>query len=295
MVSTNKAPLIIYPELQKLVSNKSKLAQKCHFYLIFLNLALLVTAAFLSKFKIGILDFQFNQTLILICGFSILVYLGLIKPERAWYASRSLSETIKTLSWRFCYKAGPFGNSDETDSSIFAERVRESCMESDSVDGFSAGYQLPAEPTLQMLLIRELTLEEKTKFYVVNRVGSQLSWYKRKAKANKTLAKFIFALSCFVSAGAVVFSYFNELRGNAQLPTDLLIALSSSLIACMQTKKYTELTAAYELTAYEISLARDLVHSLKTSLELERFVNEMENLFSREHTQWTAKRQPLFR
>lgn len=279
-----------YPNLQKDVSVNAQWSQKIHFSLIFINLSLLVISAFSTKFKIPYFDFKYSQTCFLVLGFMILIYLGVKKPERSWYAGRSLSETIKTLSWRYCFLAAPFGNSENTDAELLAERIKESCIESNLIDGVSSGYKASMLPTPEMQRVRQLSLDDRADFYISKRVGGQLRWYLGRAKKNKILSQFVFSLLCVANLVAVLLSFVNELNSSTELPTDLLIALSSSLVAWVQTKKYVELTAAYELTAYEIDRARSLVHSISSFAELELFVEEMESLFSREHTQWIAKR-----
>lgn len=280
-----------YPSIQRIVGRDSSFFQSVHFSLLFLNLSLLVVAAVLSKFNFSYFDFKYNQTVLLVVGFIIIIYLGVKKPERSWYARRSLSETIKTLSWRYSCISTPFGDVERDDDTLFLERINESCVESDFVDGFRPSYVMSVTPTAEMIRVRKLSLDDKVSFYVTNRVQAQLRWYSSRAKRNRLFHWFVFSILCACSSMAVVLSFVNEIQSVNDMPTDVLIALSSSLMAWMQSRKYVELTAAYKLTAYEIENARSLVHSISTPSGFNQFVDEMENLFSREHTQWIAKRQ----
>ena len=58
----------------------------------------------------------------------------------------------------------------------------------------------------------------------------------------------------------------------------------------MQAKRFTELSASYALTAHEITLIREQADELKKDEHLSTFVGDAENAFSREHTQWEARK-----
>ena len=58
----------------------------------------------------------------------------------------------------------------------------------------------------------------------------------------------------------------------------------------IQIKKFSELAAAYTVTAHEIGLISPKLDAVQTKSELRIFVNEAEQGFSREHTMWIARR-----
>lgn len=58
----------------------------------------------------------------------------------------------------------------------------------------------------------------------------------------------------------------------------------------MQAKRFTELSTSYALTANEIALIREDAYGLEEDVELSKFVGDAENAFSREHTQWEARK-----
>jgi hypothetical protein len=74
------------------------------------------------------------------------------------------------------------------------------------------------------------------------------------------------------------------------LPIDVGAVIASSIIGWMQIKRYDELASAYGLTANEIGIIKSRYASVSTELELAAFVSDAENAFSREHTQWAARR-----
>ena len=58
----------------------------------------------------------------------------------------------------------------------------------------------------------------------------------------------------------------------------------------MQAKRFSELASSYTLAAHEIALIREQSFLPKTETEFSLFVSDAENAFSREHTQWVARR-----
>ena len=71
---------------------------------------------------------------------------------------------------------------------------------------------------------------------------------------------------------------------------DPLIVLVTSVLGWVQIKRHGELTASYNLAAHEIGIIKGYAESVKTEAEFSDFVNEAELAFSREHTQWIARK-----
>jgi len=74
------------------------------------------------------------------------------------------------------------------------------------------------------------------------------------------------------------------------LPVDVIIALASSLLSWIQAKRFTELSASYALTAHEIGFINEQIATINSEDDFSKFVGDAENAFSREHTQWAARR-----
>jgi hypothetical protein len=55
-------------------------------------------------------------------------------------------------------------------------------------------------------------------------------------------------------------------------------------------KKHNELKSSYTLAAHEIVLIKSEYASINTDNQLSDFVVNSEAAFSREHTQWTARK-----
>jgi len=73
-------------------------------------------------------------------------------------------------------------------------------------------------------------------------------------------------------------------------PTAVFAVAAVSVVSWMQAKRFFELSTSYSLATHEISIIRTQVDSISTEKEFSNFVNDTENAFSREHTQWVARR-----
>ncbi|MDP2232339.1 MAG: SLATT domain-containing protein, partial [Actinomycetota bacterium] len=127
--------------------------------------------------------------------------------------------------------------------------------------------------------------------YVAGRVVEQQSWYARKNKVNACLARrSFFALACcLVVAGILAICRVRFIEA-AIWPTDVFVGLATTVLAWTQAKRFSELAASYSLAAYEISVVRLQSESIHDPEALSKFVGDAENAFSREHTQWVARK-----
>ena len=73
-------------------------------------------------------------------------------------------------------------------------------------------------------------------------------------------------------------------------PTEVFVVAAASTLGWLQVKRFRELSAAYALTAHEIGLADAELDDIKGDQQFSRFVGDTENAFSREHTQWVARK-----
>jgi hypothetical protein len=74
------------------------------------------------------------------------------------------------------------------------------------------------------------------------------------------------------------------------LPIEVLAVVATSLIAWKQLKRFDELASAYSLTAHELGIIKSRFSAVENRDALAAFVSDAENAFSREHTQWAARR-----
>lgn len=146
--------------------------------------------------------------------------------------------------------------------------------------------------TATMEETRALPLGDRKDFYNTHRIREQREWYIRKAGANKK------ASSRWMIAGAMAYGLSITLvllriayPQQEIWPIEPIIVAASSIIGWTQVKKFNELASSYTLTAHEIGIVQGRVREIETEAEFSDFVNEAEQAFSREHTQWVARQQ----
>ena len=75
-----------------------------------------------------------------------------------------------------------------------------------------------------------------------------------------------------------------------ELPIEVFATIASSILTWTQSKKHNELYYSYSLTLHEIALIRAEVIDIKTDEDFSDYVINCENAFSREYTQWYARK-----
>ncbi|QGZ33631.1 DUF4231 domain-containing protein [Stappia indica] len=231
------------------------------------------------------------STLLLILA-GIFVYKVFKKRDQDWYRCRALAESIKTSTWRFCMRAHPYEDADniEVPKSIFRNMLRQLLASNQTV-----AQDLDADSSEQctesMLYVRRLDLDSRINFYIKNRIDDQRKWYAKKSASNKKSLKIWIVITigvyilAFISlhAGELYFNYIFKLF-------DPLIVLATSVLGWIQMKRHGELAASYNLAAHEIGIIKGMSADIKTENQFSDFVNEAELAFSREHTQWIARK-----
>ncbi len=73
-------------------------------------------------------------------------------------------------------------------------------------------------------------------------------------------------------------------------PVESVAVAAGAVLTWLQAKKHNELNSSYALAAHEIVLIKGESLDVETEQNLSAFVLDSENAFSREHTQWTARK-----
>jgi len=148
-----------------------------------------------------------------------------------------------------------------------------------------------AQFTPVMELIRARSLEERRLTYADCRIKDQLTWYAKKAAFNRRMSRNFFWALISVNTIAVVCAVLRMVYVNLPFwPTDVFVAIAASVLSWMQAKRFSELAASYALAAHEIGLIREQSMLPDTDDKFSVFVGDAENAFSREHTQWVARK-----
>ena len=126
---------IEYPKIQQVARRYSKLYQNCSSALVAINLALLVIAAGAEVIKPADTTFAYPKTLLLLLSLVVASLSARLELDKKWYASRSLSETLKSLIWRYATHATPFNTPASTNKELLIERIEIACHESNILVG----------------------------------------------------------------------------------------------------------------------------------------------------------------
>jgi hypothetical protein len=280
-----------FPALYRSADELSLKSQKHFFRALRLHLLMLVFAAILSIVSIAHWSVAVAQLLALLGALSCSIYLFSVRPDRFWYASRAVAESIKTVTWRYTCRAEPFQGDDTSARSDFhkilkqiVEQNREVCQ---SLTEYLDGQQFT--PVMEQMRAR--SLEERRETYAEFRVKNQLTWYAKKAAFNRRMSRYFFWALIVMNTIAVVCAVLGIVFvDQAFWPTDIFIAIAACLLSWMQAKRFSELAASYALAAHEISLIKEQSLLPDSPEKFSMFVGDAENAFSREHTQWVARK-----
>lgn len=280
-----------FPALYRSADTKSIISQRHFFRAIKLHLLVLVFAAIISVVNYPHWSVAMCQLFLLLGALLCSIYLFSMRPDRLWYDSRALAESIKTITWRYVCRAEPFSKDDPEARSDFYDVLKKILQQNRETCQFLNGHLSQPQITDTMNEIRIKSLEERRLIYADTRIKDQLAWYSNKAEFNRKKSNMFFIMLIVTNSIAVMFSVLHIVRVDLSWwPTDIFVTAAASLLSWMQAKRYSELTASYTLAAHEISIINEQALQPATEHEFSLFVSNAENAFSREHTQWIARK-----
>ena len=286
-----------FPGLYQAADADSKKAQRAYFNTLGWFLCLLIVGAIANLFS------DVSPVPNLIAAFFLLGSLflsGLLawkRFDRTWYSARSVAESVKTRTWRYIMCGEPYDVNNSRADGLFlsdlneilsnnSEVTKELCDESASQDAISS----------RMKHIRALPVAKRLSFYLANRVSEQGRWYHQKARGNKADGNRWFFIVVGLNVSAIVCALF-RIRFDEwiYMPTEVLTVAAASAVSWLQAKRFSELSTSYALTAHEINIIRARGPLIQSESDLSQYVSDTENAFSREHTQWAARRDAVSR
>jgi hypothetical protein len=282
-----------YPALFRSAEAASASTQKAHLRFVWAQSICLIAGAALGLCPGESPVAAILAALLFLASLAITIFSRAQQFQRHWYQARALAESIKTTSWQYMMGAQPYDIDDVSAAQLFRGTLTRLLEDNRSLGDFFAGTPAVDEQlTLRMHEIRRLSVPEKAEFYRQHRIDDQRQWYTRKAAANRASGKrwfrilvglYVLAIiSVLIRIAAPAFKYY---------PVGVLAIAASSVLTWIQLKRYSEIAAAYVLTAHEIGIIQQDLTSISTAAELSNFVADAENAFSREHTQWAARRR----
>lgn len=280
-----------FPALYRSADKLSLDSQKHFFCILMIHLVVLIVAAALSAVNITEKWVYVLQLLALMAALGCSVYLWGVRPDRYWYAGRAVAESVKTITWRYVSKAEPFQTEDMMAKNDFKQSLRMIFEQNQDVCSKLIDYANQEQFTVAMQEMRSSSLDNRKNNYCEKRIRDQREWYAKKAAFNKKKANLFFWGLIIANFIGVVLAILKVAEINPiYLPVDVIIALASSLLSWIQAKRFTELFASYALTAHEIGFINEQIATINSEDDFSKFVGDAENAFSREHTQWAARR-----
>ncbi len=282
-----------YPALYDSSNNASLESQKYYLTIMKAYLTLSVIAGVLS---IYIKESTLAGIIATISFFAILflsIFQAVKRYDKTWYNGRAVAESVKTRTWRFVMRAEPYFDNENLDSvkKDFCEDLKDILDQNRELGSFLAHESVTQETiTDSMWGVRALTVEDRLNYYISNRINEQRSWYLTKANFNKRKARDWFIALIATNAIVIVLLLIEVGYKVYNLPTPAIIILGGSILSWTQIKRFQDLATSYSLTAHEIGIIKSQSFLVKGEKELSDFVKDSENAFSREHTQWVARK-----
>jgi hypothetical protein len=230
---------------------------------------------------------------IFLAALGLSIYMQVAKTEGVWYRARAVTESVKTATWRFVMCADPFSEdrSIEETKALLNKRIRSILGEHKELAGELGGVLAEQDQiTPAMLEIRNQPLQKRAEIYREARIKEQRAWYAKNSDFNRRRATAWFVVFITLQAFAILALLLRIAMPEFRFWSPTVFAAGAgAVLTWTQAKRFRELAAVYGLTSHEIGLA-DADFRFRSAEELSRSVDDTENAFSREHTQWIARK-----
>ncbi len=282
-----------YPALYNAADAASLKAQSIYFNALRIYLILLVIAAVVAFLWAQHVYGAITSAALFLLTLGILVLFKVKKPEDIWYNGRAVAESVKTRTWRWIMKAEPY---DKDESEEQAQKELLSDLKSILSQNRSLSEAIEWTPDLgeaistKMIAIRSKSWQERLAIYKCDRIDNQSVWYSKKTQFNRRRSKQWFITSVFLHSLAVLMLLYRIKEPSSHLPIEVVAVAASAVLTWVQAKKHNELHSSFALAAHEIVLIKGESVSISGEPELSEFVVDSESAFSREHTQWVARK-----
>lgn len=275
-------------------SNTASLdAQKAYFLGLMSYLILLVVAAEVSYVSSSSRTGTLLSALLFIITLGILIGLRVKRPDEIWYNGRAVAESVKTRCWRWMMRSEPYDDCERLEivSKVFIGDLKAILIQNRNLAtalSTNAYCDLPISDVMKE--VRAKDVSERLAVYLSDRVQDQADWYGLKYIFNRKRATLWFWVAVFLHLLAIIMLLLRVQDQSFNLPIEVVAVAASGVITWLQAKKHNELASSYSLAAHEIVLIKGEAMLIQTNQELSEFVISAEAAFSREHTQWVARK-----
>lgn len=282
------------PGLYQAADTASLNGQSNYNLLLKLNIFFLIIAASVAYLPNQSQENAILSLILFLITICITVWLQVSKPEESWYHGRAVAESVKTRSWRWMMRSNPYGDVEKQKiaSKFFIKDLKQILEQNRSLGNLIEAEESVKDPiSKKMSDIRKLDWKERSRVYKKSRVDNQAIWYFKKSKLNKKLAGRWFGAMIALYFIAIILLSLTIKDPTLKFPVGIIALCASSILSWLQTKRYKELSTSYALTHQEISIIRGEASYVDSEESLSKFVINSENAFSREHTQWFARKK----
>jgi hypothetical protein len=295
---THKAEFSAFPSIYTTANEMSRRAQTFYFACVGMELILILAAAVLGSIafnsvneKIG---FAWATGVLAVLGIAMTILIRSRSFEQDWYDGRAIAESIKTRSWRYLTRAEPYELDDQATETKFIRDITEVGNERPKFISKVGAQLAPAHVISdEMRSARLKGFEERKVLYLEGRIEDQRAWYASRSRRSRFTGDVWFGLTLVAQIGMLIACFamiqWPEMRLNI---VGMLSALSASLVAWVQIKRFQELSHSYGLAAKDLTTIAELGRQLNEQ-EFSSFVLDAENAISREHTLWKARRDSI--
>lgn len=282
-----------YPTLFRSADLAARNSQKMHFRLLRADIVCKVLGAALAAGSAAWLDAWsvFVALGVLVAGTLIALASRSRRYEEAWWGARAAAETVKSLAWRYMTRTRPLDASDtgRADNTLI-DHLRETLKEARNVAAVLAeAMDGDAQITPQMREVRELDLDGRCSFFDEHRAREQQSWYADRAREHASAESawfwLSFAAQILAASACLVGIHWPGAIGAVAVVT----TAAASATTWSKARQFRTLASAYTVAAHELSLLRAQREHVLSERDLARWVNEIEEAISREHTLWRAR------
>jgi len=281
------------PGLYQAADTASLTGQKIYFTSLMSYLLLLIIAATVSFYFPTSKGGALTSAALFLLTLGVLIGLRVKRPDDTWYNGRAVAESVKTRAWRWMMQAEPYFDTESLErvSKEFINDLKAILKQNRSLsNAISTEASINDPITEKMRFVRSLPIEERLETYVNERVKNQATWYSQKAIFNKKKAQLWFWVSVFLHSAAILFLLIRIDDPAFKLPIEIVATAAGAVLTWLQAKKHNELHSSYSLAAHEIVLIKGEALAIKTEKELSEYILDSEAAFSREHTQWVARK-----
>ncbi len=242
--------------------------------------------------KVGGTDLDLLALVAVACFLAALAaeaYLLLSKPDQMWYHGRAIAESVKSLTWRYVMRAEPFAEiTDQAADALFRDRLREILAQSPVAGELETEEGQQVTPRMRELRGRPFAARKA--IYLSGRVDDQVTWYANKARGARSKASFWRSAMLILEFAGVVFAVLLLIRLLHRSVDGVLAAMIAGAGAWLEVKQFESLATAYNLTARELSMAREDGEVIAAAERWPEYVATTEEAISREHTMWLVRR-----